>query len=354
MSKSMLQSSGLSAGPAPRIRPLPASGPRPFWSVMIPACNPRPAQLAQALRSVLAQDPGPDRMQIEVVDDCSSAVDVDSLVRDIAGDRVGVFRPPANLGMAGCWSACVERARGEWVHLLHQDDYVLPEFYARLARGIQTRPDLGAAFCRHAFVAHDNHWVELSPLERRKAGVLSDFPRRVAQGCVLQCPSIVVRRGAYEVVGGYNPDFTFAVDWEMWQRIAAKFPVWYEPAILACYRTQDGTETGRNVETGRNLHEISILLDRGAALLEKPERRSIIARARTINALKAVRTAEMFLYRTDGRTERKFKAAWKQMTGALAMSPSPAVVLAIGGVGWHLSAAIIRGLFHPRRSKPGT
>jgi cellulose synthase/poly-beta-1,6-N-acetylglucosamine synthase-like glycosyltransferase len=45
---------------------------RPFWSVMIPAYRPDAGYLRQALESVLQQAPGPEQMQIEVVDDCSS------------------------------------------------------------------------------------------------------------------------------------------------------------------------------------------------------------------------------------------------------------------------------------------
>jgi len=38
---------------------------------MIPTYNPRAEYLEETLWSVLRQDPGPEQMQIEVVDDCS-------------------------------------------------------------------------------------------------------------------------------------------------------------------------------------------------------------------------------------------------------------------------------------------
>ena len=58
------------------------------------------------------------------------------LVRDIAGDRVTVHREPKNNGLGRIWNRCIERARGEWVHILHQDDIVLPGFYKHLHHGI--------------------------------------------------------------------------------------------------------------------------------------------------------------------------------------------------------------------------
>ena len=55
----------------PSIAPVPEGVHRPKWSVMIPTFN-CANYLRQTLESVLAQDPGPEQMQIEVVDDCST------------------------------------------------------------------------------------------------------------------------------------------------------------------------------------------------------------------------------------------------------------------------------------------
>src|SRR5579862_7531255 len=96
---------------------------RPFWSVMIPVYN-SIEYLPKTLESVLSQDPGPDIMQIEVVDGHSTVNLPASLVQRIAGDRVGVFRHPAPLSMAANWNSCIDRAQGEWIHVLHADDFV--------------------------------------------------------------------------------------------------------------------------------------------------------------------------------------------------------------------------------------
>src|SRR5882672_8085006 len=48
----------------PRIEPVPEGIARPLWSVMIPTYNSE-RWLRQTLQSVIAQDCGPERMQIE-------------------------------------------------------------------------------------------------------------------------------------------------------------------------------------------------------------------------------------------------------------------------------------------------
>jgi glycosyltransferase involved in cell wall biosynthesis len=118
---------------------------------MIPTYNPNLTYLAQSLGSVLEQAPAAQHMQIELIDDGSTNFDPQSFLRDLAGSRVSFYRQRQHRGIGGNWNTCLERARGHWVHLLHQDDLVLSGFYRRLHDGIEKEPSVGAAFC-HNFV----------------------------------------------------------------------------------------------------------------------------------------------------------------------------------------------------------
>ena len=61
---------------------------RPFWSVMIPTCNPGADYLEETLKSVLQQDPGPEQMQIEVIDDYSKDDTAAEITRRVGAGRV--------------------------------------------------------------------------------------------------------------------------------------------------------------------------------------------------------------------------------------------------------------------------
>jgi glycosyltransferase involved in cell wall biosynthesis len=69
-----------------RLAPVSEGVHRPLWSVMIPTFH-CARFLRQALESVLSQDPGSDVMQIEVIDDCSTQDDPESVVRAMATTR---------------------------------------------------------------------------------------------------------------------------------------------------------------------------------------------------------------------------------------------------------------------------
>jgi len=237
-------------GEPPAIAALEPGIVRPLISVMIPTYRPS-ALLLETLQSVLAQDPGPQAMQIEVVDDASPGAEFElaALIERINAvapvGRVNVHRAAANAGLAGNWNRCIERARGEFVHLLHQDDRVRPGFYRDLGAALAARPDLLMAFCRCEFI--DAAGASLGATRRRawRAGVMRGWLARISEATRVQCPAVLVRRRTYERLGGYRTDLRYALDWEMWVRIAAAGPVWYEPRILATYRKHRGNETTR-------------------------------------------------------------------------------------------------------------
>lgn len=222
---------------------------KPLWSVMLPTYNPGSFFL-ETLQSILTEDPGPNRMQIEIVDDASSGDEAYRAAEAIAPGRITYYKHSHNQGLANCWNTCIERARGELIHILHQDDYVLPNFYSILEQALVQNPSVGAAFSRHFFVDHENCITGLSPPESSASGVLHNWLELITKWQRIQTPSIVVRRATYAKVGGFDPRLLYAVDWEMWIRIAANYDIWYERRPLACYRQHMRSETARLQQRG--------------------------------------------------------------------------------------------------------
>lgn len=300
----------------PAIEPLEVSH-RPFWSVMMPTFNGDP-RLAAALESVLTQAPGPEEMQIEVVDDRSTRGDPRALVERVGEGRATFFQQPANVGHSANFNTCIRRARGQVVHILHDDDAVLPGFYGRLGTALRDRPEVGAAFTRSIYADADGHWRSFSPVERATPGIIDDWLYRIASGQRVTTPSVVVRRSTYEAIGGFDQSVTTGgEDWEMWVRIATRFPVWFEPEPLAVYRmNRTGSLTGAaqgSMDLSRDMLYVTDVL---AASLDRylgADRASAaIARARAIYAGWAIDAAR-HLSRAGRRGEAlgALRLAWQ-------------------------------------------
>ncbi len=231
---------------------------RPLWSVMIPVYNPPLPPLKQALESVLAQAAVPGGMQIEIIDDCSpTRLDLE-WVRSIAGDRVNVYRESSNLGLAGVWNRCIERANGHLVHILHQDDYVLPGFYARVAEVAHENPTIALIATRSFFVDEDNIIVGTSPRLRalEQAGTNA---AELFYTTPIQCPAIVLRKRFYQKSDGFRSDLKFSIDREMWARAISTDGGIVVPQVLACYRMSPGNESARLYRTGEALADLETL-----------------------------------------------------------------------------------------------
>jgi glycosyltransferase involved in cell wall biosynthesis len=304
---------------APAIGVLDPDQNRPFWSVMIPTYNPSTSYLEETLKSVLQQDLGPDKMQIEVVDDCSNDNTACEVTRRVGAGRVTFHAESQNRGLANAWNRCIERARGHWVHILHQDDIVLPDFYARLCEGAEGS-HAGAIFCRHAIVNLKGHWIDISELHRDSAGLLDDWHASITAECLIQCAAIAVRRRVYEQLGGFLPHLHYVADWEMWQRIASQFPVWFEPSILACYRLHPNSTTSRLRLDAADAREVREMIDLTMAY-HNPERGRVLAnKARSEWAEAAVFYARELLVKVG------FEPARRQIVEALRLSRSPRIM----------------------------
>jgi glycosyltransferase involved in cell wall biosynthesis len=298
----------------PRIEPR-REGDAPFWSVMIPTYH-GAARIEGALASVLAQDPGPGAMQIEVVDDGSTEGDTEAVVRRLGGDRVDFHRQPRNVGHSANFNTCIARSRGEVVHILHDDDMVRPGFYAALEPALRGHPEVGAAFVRTIYADADGSWHSFSPVERPTAGVIDGWLQRIASGQRATTPSFVVRRSTYEAVGGFAVP-TYGEDWEMWVRIATRFPVWFEPEPLAVYRMERPGSLSGDVRgtagPARYMLEVSdVVASYLPTYLGSERSAAALARARRMYARWAI-TAAFDLARARHRREAfdALRLAWR-------------------------------------------
>jgi glycosyltransferase involved in cell wall biosynthesis len=294
----------------PLIRAIPAGMKRPVWSVMIPVYNCSDF-LRETLESVLLQDTGIDNMQIAVVDDASTDADVEKIVREAGGGRITYFRQPQNVGSLRNFQTCIDRSRGQFVHILHGDDRVKDGFYRRFALLFQKHPEAGAGFCRYAYIDARGKFLYNQEPEMAEEGILQNWLARLGERQRIQYVSMVVRRAVYEKLGSFY-GVEYGEDWEMWMRIASQYKTAYIPDVLAEYRRHFASISGKSFLTGRNMQELTRVMDRIQHYLPGKKRSQIMKRSKKFYAHYALRTANTLWkdLRHKGAATAQARAAW--------------------------------------------
>ncbi|GAB4517638.1 MAG: hypothetical protein OHK0046_24410 [Anaerolineae bacterium] len=219
---------------APRIPPVLEGTARPFFSVMIPTID-RPHYLRELLESILLQDPGVEHMQIMVVDNASTAADIGALVQEIGGGRVEYFRQAERVPFAENFNTCLRLSRGAYVHLMHDDDLVLPGCYAAYRAHIE---QYGCSIVLSQIIAMNDQKERLGVSNPVKVvqGIVQDTAQILWQPDTFALNTLIARRDLYEQVGGYHDGILFGADYEICARLFEVGVVGFLPEPYVLYR----------------------------------------------------------------------------------------------------------------------
>ena len=177
-----------------------------------------------------------------VVDDASNNSTAKRVAETYA-PCVTYRRNPSNLGLVSNHNHCIASAAGNFIHILHQDDRVELGFYDALLEPMLRDQDLVAAYTNFWLMDETGRQYHRVDLECIRSSPLENWLSRLVHQQCIQFSAIIVRRSAYELVGGFLPSLIYAFDWDMWGRLAASGTIWYDSRALANYRAHKGSAT---------------------------------------------------------------------------------------------------------------
>ncbi len=198
--------------------------------------------LMNTLRLVLKQDYPQDCYEIVVLND-GGIKHIGSWPPDIPKERICWIDNKERLGMVGNWNKAMQVGKHPWVWFLHADDLPYHDFLSNVAKAIIQEPDAGMVYTKAAFWSNDPksllYWRgriqyiirgKVRPIRYERG---ANAVRHVMSGVV--CPTVVLNKEKFLVLGGFNTDFPYSADEEFWPRLAHKFPVIYIPRRLVRY-----------------------------------------------------------------------------------------------------------------------
>ncbi|MDA8440112.1 MAG: glycosyltransferase [Propionibacterium sp.] len=278
----------------------PASdGSSPRWSVVIPAHNCADL-LVPCLQGVLGQLAHRGDAEIVVVDD-GSTDDPASVVQRLGAGRVRLVRNETALGAVPNFNRCLHEARGEYIHLLHGDDVVLPGFYEAMDEALAD-PGVSAAFCRTQHIDQNGTPLAVTRSYVPGGGVWTDALHKLASSNRVAAPSIVVKASTYASVGGFDEALPHAADWDMWARAATAGDVHFVDRVLAQYRVHPGNDTSKRLRTGANMEERYRAMEHMLSRVPAADRTALRRQGAALGAVYAARQTLRQLRQGDLRT----------------------------------------------------
>ena len=223
-----------SAGHADSLRPdsqtLPEEG---RVSVVIPCYN-QAHFLSEAIESVLCQTY--KDFEVIVVDDGSEDDTQEVASKYSAKDpRVRLIRQE-NRGLAGARNRGLSESRGEYVVFLDSDDRLLEEALEVGVRELEAHPKCAFVSGQFRAIAADgsHFWRPYDPPVER------DGYSMLLQYCFGMPAVVMYRRWVFAEVGGFDDSVDAAADWDLYLRVARRFPIYHHGQVIAEYR-QHGT-----------------------------------------------------------------------------------------------------------------
>ncbi|TGT70787.1 glycosyltransferase family 2 protein [bacterium M00.F.Ca.ET.159.01.1.1] len=219
----------------------------PLISVLLPVYNAEP-YVAAAMLSILRQDYG--RLEVIAIDDGSTDRSLEILDRCRRDDsRVSIISRE-NRGLVASLNEGLAIARGELVARMDADDFAYPWRLSRQAALFAARPELGFSGALVDTLLHGRVLKgRLDPVFRLSLPVLAEF------FTIFLHPTVVYNR---KVIGEadlhYDGAYRHAEDFDLFRRLAERYPAALMPESLLVYRVHPGSVTSRHGKEMRRTH----------------------------------------------------------------------------------------------------
>lgn len=224
----------------------------PKVSVIIPAYN--AAQTIGATLDSICTQTGPS-FEIVVVDD-GSADNTADVVRRHAPSATIVQQ--ANAGRGAARNAGFARSQGEYVYFFDSDDIMEPDAISRLSDWLDAHPACDVAYGDTLVFCGDPQTATVREPRCSESGTL--LFRHLSNPFILPIASML-RRAAYDRVGGMNTQLKSNEDWHFWLKLSACGAV-FEPIggpPVARYRTYEQSRASSLVHPWSAVEALQLL-----------------------------------------------------------------------------------------------
>lgn len=235
----------------------------PFISIVIPTYR-REDLLRRSLESALNQNY--DDYEIIVIDnDPNQYTKTECIIREYTDTKILYYKNNKNLGQIGNWNRGITLASGKWVVMLHDDDYLMPDYLKKVSQCIKERFDIEGLFVtafKETVNANNiesgnsvlkNRYLQARYKSKEKhQGLVTELKfKDYYFDCGVNSPSgaIYKRSNILDLGGFYEEAFPIS-DWEFHLRYIAQYNLWILFDNLIVIRNGDSDSVKLDIRRG--------------------------------------------------------------------------------------------------------
>lgn len=209
----------------------------PKISIVTPSYNQRP-YLAQTMRSVLCQRyPNLEYIVMDGGSTDGSAEYIESV-----GEHLSHWQSAKDGGQADAVACGFERSSGEICAWLNSDDLYAPGVLRFVAEYFNEHPEVEMLYSNRVFVKECNtvhaYWI----LPKHSDWLMSRWD-------LIPQETAFWRRSFMDRVGGVDPTFRFALDYDLFVRFMREGKVVRVPRFLGAFRIHESSKTSTELDT---------------------------------------------------------------------------------------------------------
>jgi glycosyltransferase involved in cell wall biosynthesis len=209
----------------------------PLVSIVTPSYNQAP-YLEATICSVLDQNY--PRIEYVVIDGGSTDGSVDILKK--YSERIAYWASEPDSGQTDAINKGFGRATGQIYAWLNSDDLYRLGAISDAVSFFQEHPEVGLVYGDADFIDEDGHWIGTFSAARTNY-------RRLRQGFVhIPQQATFFRSRLWPLVSPLDTSFYFAMDYDLWVRLAALTPIDYVKRTWAAFRLHGDAKTSSSAD----------------------------------------------------------------------------------------------------------
>jgi len=198
------------------------------WDAAIPAQTPKISvvmsvyngekHIRKAIQSILRQTY--QDFEFIIVNDCSTDKTVE-IIKSFNDNRIIIIENPGNIGLTKSLNKGVKEAKGEYIARMDADDISLPHRFETQIKFLEENKDhglVGSSYYKMDDSGKTVFWVKVLTED-------SELRQGLKRQNWFGHGSVLIKKSAFIECNGYDEDFKYAQDYDLWVRISERFKV---------------------------------------------------------------------------------------------------------------------------------